>query len=74
MARGRWSDVLMVFGIVFLLLAVVVFALFALGPTGLTNTSGSDSWLLPLGGALGLILIGLGMYQRKGEGLFAPRR
>ncbi|MGI0151949.1 MAG: hypothetical protein ACREC5_08445 [Thermoplasmata archaeon] len=72
--RARWSDVFLLLGVVFLILGIVVFALLALSPTGVTNTTSWNPWLLPLAGVFGLALIAIGLYHRRGEGFLGARR
>jgi len=64
-ARASWSDVYKILGVVFLLLGIVVFALLALTPTGVTTPSSWNVVLIPLAGAFGIALIGIGMYEGR---------
>lgn len=68
-----WHDALLALGIIFLLLSVIVFALEALTPTGITNSGSFSPYLLPLGGILGIVLIVLGLWERGGT-VFGGRR
>ena len=64
-AKARWSDAMLALGVVFLLVAVAVFVLLALAPTGYASSATGNPWILGLAGFLGLVLVGLGVYERR---------
>jgi hypothetical protein len=43
----------------------VVFALLALAPTGYASGATSNPWILAVGGAIGLVLIAFGLWERR---------
>lgn len=62
--RAGWTELLLGLGAIFLILAVVTFALLLLEPV--VNHPGAwDPWLAVLGGALGLLLIFAGIAHRR---------
>jgi hypothetical protein len=63
--KAAWSDLFKLLGVVFLILAIVVFALLALTPTGVTTPPSWNVVLLPLAGGFGIVLIGIGMYESR---------
>jgi hypothetical protein len=65
MKRGTWADVLMAAGIVFILLAAVTFGLLLLTPFGVSVPASWISTLLPLAGALGIILVAVAIYYER---------
>ncbi len=66
-ARGTsWSDVLLAIGVVFLLLAVAVNVLLLASPF-IATPSVWTPYEDVLGGGIGLLLIGLGIYHRRTE-------
>ena len=52
-------------GIIFLLLAIGTFSMELASP--LVPTGGVNFILIPMGGAIGIILVGLGLWHHKGS-------
>ena len=65
--RAGWGDLAAGVGIVFLILAVIVFALLVLAPVGVSTPSGWGEGLGAVAGAFGLILIEIGLLERGGK-------
>lgn len=68
--KAGWADLWLALGAVFLIVAVVVFALLLLAPAGVSTPSSWSTVLAPLAGTFGIVLIGLGIYHRT----LTPRR
>ena len=67
MGKSSWSDVMIGLGVLFLFVALSVFLLLALQPTGVVNTTAWNPWLMPAGGAFGIVLLAFGVYHRRTE-------
>ena len=65
--KGRTSlgEVVAIVGIIFLLLAIGTFSMELASP--LVPTGGVNFILIPMGGAIGIILVGLGLWHHKGS-------
>ena len=67
MGKSSWSDVMIGLGVLFLVVALSVFLLLALQPTGVVNTAALNPWLMPAGGVFGIALLSFGLYHRRTE-------
>ena len=64
-----WKDIFYGLGVVFLIIAVLVFGMLLLQPFGVTTPGSWESVLAPLSGAFGVTLIGIGLFhERRGRG------
>ncbi len=68
MARGTWADIVLGLGVVFLMVAVLAFALLLGQPLGVQTPATWVPYVDGLGGAFGLILVALGLYHREKHG------
>jgi hypothetical protein len=59
------GEVVAIVGIIFLLLAIGTFSMELASP--LVPTGGVNFILIPMGGAIGIILVGLGLWHHKGS-------
>lgn len=66
--KGQWADVLTGLGVAFVVVALAVFVLLLVTPFGGGAPSSWNPYLLPLAGALGVILVSLGLYHRRAGG------
>ena len=66
--KTGWAEAILALGVVFLLLAVVAFALLLVSPFGVQTPSDWTPYLDGVAGAFGLVLVALGIYHREKRG------